>query len=74
MSKESFFRLFFFKKRIVKSRYWAFREKILDYERELLRVLAFNLQIEHPYKYLLSAVKVEKRWLCAGFSETRTRR
>lgn len=38
--------------------YWAFREKILDHERELLRVLAFNLQIEHPYKYLLNAVKV----------------
>ncbi len=37
--------------------FWQLKEKILDNERELLRVMAFNLQVEHPYKHLLTAVK-----------------
>lgn len=37
--------------------FFTFKEKVFDYEMELLRVVAFNLQVEHPYKYLLSAVK-----------------
>lgn len=35
----------------------ALKEKILEYERELLRVVAFNLAVDHPYKYLLQSVK-----------------
>ncbi len=37
--------------------FWQLKEKILDNERELLRVVAFNLQVDHPYKFLLTAVK-----------------
>lgn len=35
----------------------ALKDKLLDYERDLLRVLAFNLAVDHPYKYVLQAVK-----------------
>jgi len=30
---------------------------VLDHERELLRTIAFNLAVDHPYKYLLASVK-----------------
>jgi hypothetical protein len=40
--------------------FWNFKEKVLEYERELLRTLAFNLAIDHPYKYMLQSVKSGK--------------
>lgn len=35
----------------------AYKEKVLDYEREILQTIEFQLSIEHPYKYVLIYVK-----------------
>lgn len=38
--------------------YLDLREEILVAERQVLQAIAFDLTVEHPYKYLLNYVKV----------------
>ena len=33
--------------------YWALKEKVVDTEQKLLRIIGFELELVHPYRYVL---------------------